>query len=224
MTQVVEIPDGTRGFDCNQTLTLSQAQAFKAHGYEYVSRYLRRAQAHPYDLSANEAITILGAGLGLFAVQHVESESSWVPSAEKGGIYGRTAAGEAAGVGLPAGVTVACDLEGVAPGTDAQAVIDYLEAWFAPVRDAGFLDCLYVGWNHVLTPAQLYDLSVTRYWGALNLNLDEFPATRGLAMKQHEEKPDDRPDGIAFPFDTDTANADALGGRITVVAPGEWAV
>lgn len=214
--KTVEIPDGSRGFDCNEPLSRLQAETAKAHGYAFVGRYVPRVTRHPTDLTAAEVTILTAAGLGVFAVQHVEDETSWQPSPAKGSAYGAVAALEAMHCGLPAGVTVACDLEGIAIETPHATVSDYCRAWFEAVHDAGFLPALYVGWHSLLTPAELFALPFTRYWGALNLDVDQFPATRGVCMKQHEEQPGDRPQGVAFPIDTDTATADALGGRMTM--------
>ncbi len=218
MIFVRPIPDGSKGFDANQRLTDATAQAAKAHGYTFVIRYVRRATPHAFDLDRVEATLILAAGLGLLAVQHVESEASWAPTWDKGAANGHTAVVEAIAAGLPAGATVACDLEGVAPGTDPEQVIQYSNRWYDAVKAGGFLPCLYVGWHCGLTPDQLYKrLRFQRYWGALNLNTDQFPSVRGLCLKQHEEKPGDRPAGVTFPIDTDTTMLDRLGGRITMV-------
>jgi len=158
-------------------------------------------------------------------VQHVESAESWVPTATKGAQYGLVAATEAKRIGFPSGVSVVCDLEGVTPGTNHQAVIDYLKAWYAPVKATGYYPALYVGWHSGLTAEELYyKIPFARYWSAYNLNADQQPAKRGVCLKQHVAKPSDRPASVPFEIDTDTANADALGGRMSVLAPDEWAV
>lgn len=216
--KAIEIPDGARGFDCNVALSGAQALAAVEHGYSFVVRYVRRAQRNAHDLTLDERDRILAAGLGLVVVQHVESESSWLPSLAKGQEYGAVAADEAASLNLPIGATIACDLEGVAVDTPSAAVIEYGKAWWGMVHGGGFQPCLYVGWRCGLTPSELYHaLPFTRYWGALNLNTDEFPVVRGLAMKQHEERSGDRPSGVDFAIDTDTATADAKGGRLTMI-------
>ncbi len=218
MIVVRDIPDASRGFDANQRLTTATAQAAKDKGYSFVVRYVRRVVPHAFDLDAVEAANILSVGLGLLVVQHVESETSWEPSWDKGRDNGHVAVVETAGAGLPPGATVACDLEGVAHDADPEQVIQYCNRWYDAVKAGGFLPALYVGWHCGLTAEQLYKrLRFQRYWGALNLNADEFPIVRGLCMKQHEEKPGDRPTGISFPIDTDTTMLDKLGGRLTMV-------
>lgn len=225
MTALVkEIPDGFRGFDCNATLTHDHAHTFARAGFKFCARYLRRETVHSYDLSANEAINIISAGLALFGVQHVESAESWVPSTEKGKRYGANAVDHAMKVGFPKGVSIVCDLEGVAPGTDHSIVDAYLREWFKPVAEAGFLPALYVGWHAGLNAAELWRLPFARYWSAYNLNADQMPAKRGVCMRQGVAKKGEKPAGIPFEIDTNVASADALGGRMTVLAPDEWGI
>lgn len=220
---LVEAPDGIRGFDCNTALTADTARKFVAHGYRFAVRYIRRSQLHPYDLSAGEAIAILDAGLALMAVQHVESAESWVPGEEKGAIYGATAVGDAQRIGLPPGSMLWCDLEGVKVGTPTTDTIEYCNAWFHAVADAGYLPGLYIGWHAGLNGEQLYrDLAFEHYWAAYNLNADQMPIQRGVQMRQHAAKSGDRPSGITFEIDTDTVQADALGGRALVLAKAGW--
>jgi hypothetical protein len=221
---VFTAPDGVRGFDTAQRLTPKIASAFFAHGYRYAVRYVRRAKAHPdRDLSTGEAETLLEAGLGLMVVQYVESEESWIPSGDKGETNGAIAAAEADRVGVPSGVTLWCDLEGVDPATAAPDVVEYCNRWHEAVAKAGFLPGLYVGWHAGLNPTQLYrSLRFTHYWAAYNLNSDQAPAVRGVQMKQSERKAVDSVAGTKVAFQTDKIRTDALGGRPTVLAPDDW--
>jgi hypothetical protein len=114
---VISAPDGVRGFDTASTVTARAAAAFHNKGFRFCVRYVRRDRPHSSALSVTEARALLNAGLGIMAVQYVESESSWNPSAAKGSRNGGIAASEAEKLGLPWGVTVWCDLEGVARGT-----------------------------------------------------------------------------------------------------------
>lgn len=215
---VIEIPDGARGFDVNTPLTAITAQAFVEAGFAFVARYVPRVAPHANDITPTEANLIVGAGLGLLLVQHVESESSWLPSSDKGMAYGAVAASHAQHVGLPPGATVVCDLEGVAMDTEHEVVIDYLKHWYAPVNAAGYLPALYVGWRCGLTPDELYRRTpFARYWGAYNLDVDQRPAVRGVCLQQHAAKPGDVPNGVGLEIDCDTAMPDALGGRMTMV-------
>ena len=219
---VYTAPDGVRGFDADEKISSQAAAAFYAYGYRFCLRYVRRATARPYDLTAKEATTLLNARLGLMVVQHVALEG-WVPTPELGTTYGVVAASEALRIGLSSGVTLWCDLEGVAPGTPAQDVVDYCNLWHAEVAGAGYVPGLYVGSGAGLSPSQLYRaLRFTHYWGAYNLNADEVPLVRGLQMKQSVPKAADRVPGAGFEFQVDTVKADALGGRPTLLAMAGW--
>ena len=76
-------------------------------------------------------------------VQYVESESAWTPTAKKGATNGGVAASEAERIGVPWGVTIWCDLQGVAVGTPRQQVIDYSNRWHNAVSGAGYVPGLY---------------------------------------------------------------------------------
>jgi hypothetical protein len=156
-------------------------------------------------------------------VQYVESESAWIPTAAKGNTNGSVAASEARKLGVPWGVTVWCDLEGVKRGTPAQKVIDYCNRWHLAVSSAGYVPGLYVGYHAGLSPIRLYrSLRFTHYWGAFNLNADEAPATRGLQMKQSVARSSDAVPDISLDFQVDTIRADALGGHPTLLALDGW--
>ena len=219
---VYTAPDGVRGFDANQHITPEMAAAFFKHGYRFCVRYVRRANRHAYDLTHGEAAGLLDAGIGLMIVQHVAPEG-WTPTVKDGASYGSTAAAESANVGVPPGVMVWCDLEGVAPTAPAQQVIDFCNAWHSAVAAAGFVPGLYVGFGAGLSPTQLYrDLRFTHYWSAYNLNADQYPAIRGVQMRQAERTAADKVSGYSFEFQTDTVGADKLGGRPTLLAREGW--
>lgn len=206
------VPAGLRGFDANCTISPQAAKTFYDHGYRFAVRYLPRVVAKSSDLSAQEVSDLLEAGLGVMAVQHVESASSWDPTATKGLQYGLVAVREAFRVGLLPGTTVWLDLEGVSAGTPAQIVIDYCNDWYTAVSAAGFLPGLYVGWHCGLNAADLYSkIRFARYWSAYNLDADEYPARRGVCMQQHERRAADIPPTMGFEFDVNTTQRDALG-------------
>jgi hypothetical protein len=156
-------------------------------------------------------------------VQYVESESAWTPTLRKGSTNGAVAASEAEKIGVPWGVTIWCDLEGVAVGTPRQQVIDYCNRWHSAVSGAGYVPGLYVGYHSGLTATQLYaKLRFTHYWGAYNLNSDEAPIVRGLQMKQSQRRQEGAVAGLLFDFQVDNVSADRLGGRPTLVALEGW--
>ncbi|MDP9201582.1 MAG: DUF1906 domain-containing protein [Gemmatimonadota bacterium] len=216
-------PDGVRGFDTAGSVTPSAATASRRHGYRFCVRYVRRDKPHASALSVKEAKNLLVAGIGLMLVQYVESDTAWIPTAAKGTRNGSVAASEAEKLGVPWGVTVWCDLEGVKPGTPAQKVIDYCNHWHAAVSSAGYVPGVYVGYRAGLSPTQLYGaLRFTHYWGAYNLNSDQYPAVRGLQMKQSLRRQRDSVPNTSIDFQVDKISADALGGRPTVLAMDGW--
>ena len=215
--------DGVRGFDTAETVTSKAAVAFRRHGYRFCVRYVRRDRPHATALSASEARNLLGVGIGLMLVQYVESDTAWNPSAAKGTRNGGVAAAEAEKLGVPWGVTVWCDLEGIAPGTPAQQVADYCNRWHAEVSSAGYVPGVYVGYRAGLSPSQLYRaLRFTHYWGAFNLNSARYPSVRGLQMKQSVTGRADAVVGAGIAFQVDRVRTDGLGGRPTLLAPEGW--
>ncbi|NUO37888.1 MAG: DUF1906 domain-containing protein [Gemmatimonadaceae bacterium] len=220
---VYTAPDGVRGFDTDEKISPKIAAAFHARGYRFCLRYVGRVQSNAKDLKRPEATALLAAGLGVMPVQHVASESAWAPTPTKGRSYGAFAAREAERIGIPPGVTIWCDLEGVAPGTDPDIVIAYCNEWHSAVAKAGFVPGLYVGWHAGLDASQLYyDLRFIHYWAAYNLNADQAPIIRGVQMRQAARKAADRVPGVDVLFQTDRVRGDALGGRPTLLARDGW--
>jgi hypothetical protein len=220
---VFTAPDGVRGFDTAETVSPRVAAAMRAKGYRFCVRYVRRDKPHASSLSASEARSLLSNGIGLMLVQYVESETSWNPTATKGTVNGRTAGAEAAKLGVPWGVTLWCDLEGVARRTASSRVIDYCNNWHLAVARAGYLPGLYVGYHAGLNAAQLYrSLRFSHYWSAYNLNADQVPAVRGVQMRQAQLRQSDLVPGAGIDFQVDTIRADALGGRPTLLALEGW--
>lgn len=190
---------GALGFDANTVLTASTAEAFRADGFVFAVRYVSRSTPEPpHDLTQSETDTILAAGLALMAVQHVAPEG-WVPTAELGTQYGQAAAANAAEAGLPQGVSVWLDLEGVASGTPASQVIDYCNAWFAEVAAADYATGVYVGANCGLTSEQLgNDLQCTRFWRSGST----VPDVAGKAYCMVQTIDGEELDGVAFDRNT----------------------
>ncbi|MES2179250.1 MAG: glycoside hydrolase domain-containing protein [Gemmatimonadota bacterium] len=209
-----------RGFDCNQSLTADAAARFAAAGYRFVIRYVRRTTAHPFDISADELQTLHAAGLAVMLVQHVAAPG-WEPTAALGSEYGATAAAEAAAAGYPEGASLWCDLEGVATNAPAEDVVAFCNAWYDATNQAGFRPGLYVGDCCGLTPSQLYEeLQFSSFWSAYNLNLDNFPAVRGVQMRQSAYPPPERRvEGISFEYDEDVLELDSKGDMCTLALP-----
>jgi hypothetical protein len=183
------------------------AQQFVSQGYAFCVRYLSRTQGQaPGDLSAAEANAILGAGLALMAVQHVRAPG-WSPTAALGQQDGANAGFNAGEIGIPAGVNIWCDLEGVNAASVAPDVIGYCNAWFDAVAAAGFVPGLYVGANCILDGQQIYDLKYQHYWKSLS-RVPVLPA-RGYQLVQTGVT--DPVNGIGI--DQDVAQTDSAGGQ-----------
>jgi len=221
-TTIGTLPVGSRGFDCNARVTLSQARAFQSAGYKFVVRYVRRSTKHDYDLSAGELVGLLNSGLAVMVVQHVAAEG-WSPTVALGTAYGAIAAQEASVVGYPRGCILWCDLEGVQPDADARDVIGFCNAWFDAVRVVGYDAGLYVGWRCGLTADQLYyKLKFRRYWSGYNLDDDQVPSVRGVCMVQGEYPPlSERVKGIPFEYDVDEITGDHFNNVPTLLIPGD---
>lgn len=150
--KVERVDAGVRGFDCDgrggNKLTAGLAKAFRDAGYRFCLRYVPRepkARTVKYDLKADEAGLILDAGLALMVVQHFPG-TGWRPTGELGKGYGEFAVKWAQEVvGLPAGVSMFCDMEGVAPDHPQKDVIEHCIAWHGVVSAAGYSPGLYVG-------------------------------------------------------------------------------
>ena len=198
-----------RGFDTTTPLSGELAQKFSEDGYRFCLRYVSLGTDEAVcDLSYDEAVGILDAGLALMAVQHVWCPG-WKPTGALGSEDGEHAAHNAQSVGLPPGINLWCDLEGVADLTSAQDVIDYCNNWYNAVSSAGYVPGLYVGDKAILTADQLYqDLEMAHYWKSAS----DVPcvSVRGYQMIQHKLNVTVN----RIPIDEDTAQMDNLGGLV----------
>ena len=194
------------GFDSDTPITASLAGQFYSSGYKFCFRYLSLGRESPRDLSAPEATSILNSGLALMPVQHVR-EPGWSPSANLGEADGENAASNAQEVGFPPGINVWCDVEGVISTATPQDVIDYCQAWYGAVYNAGYVPGLYVGSRAQLSGEQLYQLSFQHYWKSQS-NVPEIPH-RGYQLIQLF--PSITAHGIAI--DVDVTQPDNAGGQ-----------
>jgi hypothetical protein len=97
------------------------------------------------------------------AVQHAP-EPGWIPGGRVGEQHGSNAARNAQSAGLPLGINIWLDLEGVNSGAPASDVSAYCNAWFAKVSEAGYIPGLYVGAGSILSGEQLDALDVQYFW------------------------------------------------------------
>jgi hypothetical protein len=206
-------PAGIKGFDANVTISASVAKQFLAAGYQFAVRYVGRTQMASHDLTAQEAGTLLEAGLALMAVQHVEA-GEWMPSGELGTEYGRNAGQFTAAIGFPAGVNVWLDLESVSSSAAEADVIAYCDNWYDQVAAAGFTPGIYVGWQPMIPNSDLYrKLKFAHYWGAYNV--DAVIPVRGWVMKQtpaHTQV-------AGIEHDDNFTHVDGAGGQVIWLAP-----
>lgn len=209
-----------QGFDCNVPVGLDSARVFRKTGYKFVVRYVPRLIARSSDLTSKEITNLHLAGLGVMPVQHVESETAWIPSDQKAIEYGRNAAAYCNRIGIAKGTTLWLDLEGVDKATPTQQIIRYCNRWYDLVKAEGYQPGIYIGWHAGLNADELYQrLKFQHYWAAYNLNGDQYPAVRGVCMQQFASR---SPSGVAFPIDSDQIFPDKLGGFPTLFVPDEW--
>lgn len=198
---------GLKGFDTDTVISESTAQEFKNGGYAFCARYLSLdTPGSPNDLTNSEATGILNAGLALIAVQHVPGPG-WSPTASLGTTYGSNAATNAKSIGLPKGMNIWCDLEGIASSTPAQNVIDYCNAWHTAVNEAEYVPGLYVGANCILNGMQLYNLAFQHYWQSQS-DVPVIPI-RGYQLVQYATT-----EAYCVSIDTDTTQDDNEGGTV----------
>lgn len=164
--RVAPLPDGSIGLDLTTRLNRVSAKQYYNKNLRFIIRYVGRDDGSMtyVDLNQEEGQAIIDAGLGLGVVQHPLAEG-WRPTRELGIQFGSAAARLCGGAGLPVGVTVWLDLEGVASGCPAQHVIDYCNAWYDEVAAVGYIPGVYIGANPGLTADQLYwELRIASYW------------------------------------------------------------
>ena len=208
--QVQSAPTGVLGFDTDTVLSAENAKHFHIAGYRFCLRYLSLTTLQGSgDLSHDEALSILQAGLALMAVQHVRYPG-WTPTASLGTTDGTNAVTNGQAVGLPPGVNIWCDLEGVSRAAQADAVIDYCNNWYDAVAEEGYVPGLYVGYHAILNGDQLYQaLKFQHYWKSAS----EVPEVkvRGYQLIQSDPNPNATVNGIEF--DKDTSQTDNEDGQ-----------
>jgi hypothetical protein len=202
------------GFDADTVVSAAVAKQFFSLGYRWCARYVSRSAPEAGDLTPEEISTILAAGLALIVVQHAP-EPNWTPNDAEGLAWGRAAVANVEALGIPPGLSIAKDHEGVnvsgRASTVAAVSAAHINLWSAVVRTAKYEPLLYVGFDCGLDATQLYDnLTPTRYWkSASNV---PTPVKRGYCMEQLNINQTRMVDGQPFSYDEDVIMADALGG------------
>jgi hypothetical protein len=174
---------GARGTDCVTSLTPGTAVAFKTTGIDFSVRYLGT-------VTPGELQGILDAGLAFMPVTYADR------------FDGPTAVAECKALGLPLGITVWLDAEGLSKMPTAD-VIAKINAWATAVKAAGYEPGLYVGDSVPLTAQELYALGVVRYWRSMSM----VPEPRcGFCMTQVQPTQNWR--GVGVPVDLNMIGAD----------------
>ena len=134
------------------------------------------------NITRDEAEIILNAGLALMIVQHVPS-SPWDPTGQLGMNYGNYAVLNCTAIGLPYGVNVFLDLEGVRAGTNAENVLDYAGTWAQAVADGGYVPGIYIGASCGLSASQIVTLPFKQFWRSGSSSTPQIGAP-GYSMQQ----------------------------------------
>lgn len=213
---IEQAPPGVQGFDANTPLTTPVAAAFVQSGFRFCVRYLSRSTpGGKGDLTRTEAQAILAGGLALMAVQHVLNPG-WTPSLELGTRYGDAAVANAQAAGLPGGINIWLDLEGVKADVSAGEVIAYCNEWFGIVARAGYRPGLYVGAEAILTGDELYWRLKTKHYWRSGSKVPDL-AMRGYQLIQRITAAPDEVNGIEI--DRDVTVTDAFGDTVWWLAP-----
>lgn len=166
---------GARGVDSLQFSnggTQAQAEVLKNTGIDFFVGYLGA-------MNAARLGHVLSAGLAFMPVTFA-------------GEYKDGAADEIAqlkALGIPAGVSVWLDLEGLdAWNMNPVELSRLINRWATDIAAAGWMPCLYVGAPQPLSGADLYALKVVRYWLGIGRCVDKsgrdaYPAC-GWTMRQ----------------------------------------
>jgi hypothetical protein len=209
---------GMRGVDCNTKLNAGSAAALRAKGIDFVMRYLPLSgNALGNDLTRDEFVACLNAGLAVGCVQHTRRAGAFTPNAKDGAADGQRALDAAVAAGVLPGCTLFYDMEGPSVHATADDCAAYDAAWCGPVAAAGYMPGGYFGYGlpKSLTPERLYGLRVERYWKSGSLVVE--PATCGWSMQQ-DPKFDQNVGGVDV--DLDAVAGDKLGRFPVVMFPG----
>ena len=144
----------------SQSGTRAQALAMRAAGADGFAGYLGV-------INKERVQFIVDAGIGYLPVTLA-------------GEYNDGAADEVASLrnlGIPAGVTVFLDLEGLSAfRTDPVVLADKINAWADNIAHAGYIPSLYVGVPQPFTSNELWKLRVQRYWKGQGSLRDRYNA------------------------------------------------
>jgi|SRR5690348_5411852 len=217
--EIARAPAGVIGFDTPERLNSVRARQYFNKGYRFCVRYVshdKSVASRFQDLTEEEGQIIVDAGMALMVVQHPLKEG-WTPTEKLGRRFGQNAAAYASDAGVPQGVNVWLDLEGVKAGTPDTDVIAFCNAWFNEVDSVGYESGVYVGASPGLNADQLYwDLKTKHYWkGGSSAKAgvpDDIPH-RGYQLIQRIQNA-----GTAYEFDSDVTKIDNFGDGVMWLA------
>lgn len=155
--------------------TLAQAKALKASGVDGMIGYLG-------SMNRDRLAYVFAAGLSFMPVT-------------KAGEYADGPADELEqlrALGMPAGVSVWLDLEGLAAfkiKSDPAKLAGQIKTWAEAIRAGGYMPCLYVGAPQPFSSEELWRLPVVRYWQGIGRCVDRSgalaePSKCGWCMHQ----------------------------------------
>ena len=196
------------GADLSVKLTSSQAKSVvntpmpNGQAIKFLFRYVSlSAPLRAGDIDPGERDSILGTGIPLILVQHVEYPS-WIASAANGTEHGNAAGEDAKQIQYPAGAHVFLDLEGVK--NVGGPVDEYVTCWAYAVQAYGFSPALYVGYACGITPDILAQhTEFTGFWSDFGPRTLPSP---GFMCKQFAQVMH-----CNVPVDPDKCYADMLG-------------
>lgn len=158
--------------DIDEPLDQSTCTLFRSRGVRGVWRYLP-------DLTSAEVQVIISSLLILYFVNHSRLPG-WIPSAAEGALDAQRDIADLKRLGVPGGVHVFFDLEGVGGGAGSVAnLIAHLDAYASAITTAGYIPAVYVGAEALLTSAQLYALGFVLYWHSASRVEDVLGAEAG---------------------------------------------
>jgi GH25 family lysozyme M1 (1,4-beta-N-acetylmuramidase) len=155
-------PANLDGVLTSSRITAGLAASLRKAGTRIVVRYLPLTDSDfAKPLGAAEVRAILGGGLGLMAAQ-VPHAGGWVPTAALGAIDGAKAVDSARTAELPPRVCLWLIVE--ATGGPATAIVAYINAWAAEVRNGGYDAGVSLGPDTALTATDLASIRAAHFW------------------------------------------------------------
>jgi hypothetical protein len=180
-------PRSTIGFDTSAALSATQATELAEAGYRFAIRYVGLSGSTPsWALSKAEIASLQAAGLAIGVVQTFRETGI---TAAQGTADGAWAASQVAGLGIPSGIVIWCDMEGTYSGITADVLTQYLDNWGKAVQSGGYQVGLYCAGQPLLSWSQIFALPpFTHYWQAGDYAV-EMPAVPGRGFQMYQMAP-----------------------------------